>query len=106
MQLVLYSFLLNIYSVYFSYRIGSIYSQCGLTDMQESKSDLIIKFSGRLDNLLIKHRGTVILNYNGNLDLPDEPSPGDLKNQGKLGVRSSFAKQVNSSPILKKICEK
>ena len=74
--------------------------------MQESKSDLIIKFSGRLDNLLIKHRGQVILNYNGNPDLPDEPSSGYLKNQGKLGVTSSFAKAVYSIPILKEIWHK
>jgi hypothetical protein len=74
--------------------------------MTESKSDLIIKFSGRLDNLLIKHRGMVILNYNGNHDLPDEPSPGYLKNQGKMGVTSSFAKAVNSIPILKAIWHK
>jgi hypothetical protein len=74
--------------------------------MQESKSDLIIKFSGRLDNLLIKHRGMVILNYNGNPDIPDEPSSGYLKNQGKMGVTSSFAKAVNSIPILKAIWHK
>jgi hypothetical protein len=74
--------------------------------MTESKSDLIIKFSGRLDILLIKHRGMVILNYNGNPDLPDERSPGYLKNQGKLGVTSSFAKAVNSIPILKEIWHK
>jgi hypothetical protein len=74
--------------------------------MQESKSDLIIKFSGRLDNLLIKHKGMVILNYNGNSDLPDEPSSGYLKNQSKLGVTSSFAKAVNSITILKEIWHK
>ncbi len=74
--------------------------------MQESKNDLIIKFSGRLDNLLIKHKGMVILNYNGNPDLPEERSPGYLKNQGKMGVTSSFAKAVNSIPILKAIWHK
>jgi hypothetical protein len=74
--------------------------------MTESKSDLIIKFSGRIDNLLIKHRGQVILNYNGNPDLPDEPSAGYLKNQGKMGVTSSFAKAVYSIPILKDIWHK
>jgi hypothetical protein len=71
--------------------------------MREPKSDLIIKFSGRLDNLLIKHKGTIILNYNGDTDLGDEPSSGYVKNQGKLGVTSSFAKAVNSIPILKAI---
>ena len=74
--------------------------------MTELKNDLIIKFSGRLDNLLIKHKGMVILNYNGSLDVPDERSPGYLKNQGKLGVTSSFAKAVNSIPILKAIWHK
>ena len=74
--------------------------------MKESKNDLIIKFSGRLDNLLIKHRGMVILNYNGNPDIPDEPSSGYLKNQGKMGVTSTFAKAVNSIPILKEIWHK
>lgn len=74
--------------------------------MKELKNDLIIKFSGRLDNLLIKHKGMVILNYNGNNDLPDERSPGYLKNQGKMGVTSSFAKTVNSIPILKAIWHK
>ena len=48
----------------------------------------------------------VILNYNGNPELPDEPSPGYLKNQGKMGVTSSFAKAVNSIPILKAIWHK
>src|ERR1035438_606697 len=74
--------------------------------MKESKNDLIIKFSGRLDNLLIKHRGMVILNYNGNPDIPDEPSSGYLKNQSKMGVTSTFAKAVNSIPILKEIWHK
>jgi hypothetical protein len=74
--------------------------------MKESKNDLIIKFSGRLDNLFIKHKGMVILNYNGNPDIPDEPSSGYLKNQGKMGVTSSFAKTVNSIPILKAIWHK
>jgi hypothetical protein len=74
--------------------------------MTESKSDLIIKFSGRIDNLLIKHRGQVILNYSGNPDISDEPSAGYLKNQGKMGVTSSFAKAVNSIPILKAIWHK
>jgi len=106
LQLVLYSFLLNIYSFYFSSRESSIYSQCGLIDMKELKNDLIIKFSGRLDNLLIKHKGMIILNYNGNPDLPEERSPGYLKNQGKMGVTSSFAKAVNSIPILKDIWHK
>lgn len=71
--------------------------------MRESNSDLVINFRGRIDNLLIKHKGKVILNYNGEADQPDEPSPGYLKNQGKLGVTSSFAKEVNSIPILKAI---
>ena len=48
----------------------------------------------------------VILNYNGNNDLPDEPSSGYLKNQGKMGVTSTFAKAVNSIPILKVIWHK
>lgn len=74
--------------------------------MKELKNDLIIKFSGRLDNLLIKHKGMVILNYNGNNDLPDERPSGYLKNQGKMGVTSSFAKAVNSIPILKAIWHK
>jgi hypothetical protein len=74
--------------------------------MQELKNDLIIKFSGRLDNLLIKHKGMIILNYNGNPELPEERSAGYLKNQGKMGVTSSFAKAVNSIPILKAIWHK
>jgi len=74
--------------------------------MTESNSDLIIKFSGRIDNLLIKHREQVILNYKGDPDLPDERPAGYLKNQGKWGVTSSFAKAVNSIPILKAIWHK
>jgi hypothetical protein len=74
--------------------------------MRESKSDLIIKFSGRIDNLLIKHKGRVILNYNGDPDLPEERPIGYLKNQGKLGVTSSFAKAVNTIPVLKAIWHK
>ena len=74
--------------------------------MRESKGDLIISFSGRIDNLLIKHKGRVILNYKGDPDLPDERPTGYLKNQGKWGVTSSFAKAVNSIPILKAIWHK
>jgi hypothetical protein len=74
--------------------------------MKESKSDLLIKFSGRIDNLLIKHKGRVILDYKGYKDPAKEPSPGYLRNQGKLGVTSSFAKAVNSIPILKAIWHK
>ena len=48
----------------------------------------------------------VILNYNGNPDIPDELSSGYLKNQGKMGVTSTFAKAVNSIPILKAIWNK
>ncbi|MDR3665994.1 MAG: hypothetical protein P4L35_04015 [Ignavibacteriaceae bacterium] len=74
--------------------------------MAESDGDLIIKFSGRIDNLLIKHMGKVILNYKGDTDPPEERSSGYLKNQGKMGVTSSFAKAVYSIPILKAIWHK
>jgi hypothetical protein len=74
--------------------------------MRESKGDLIISFSGRIDNLLIKHKGMVILNYKGDPDQPDERPTGYLKNQGKMGVTSSFAKAVYSIPILKAIWHK
>jgi hypothetical protein len=71
--------------------------------MAESKNDIIIKFRGRLDNLLIKHGGRIILDYNGNDPLPEEQSIGFIKNQAKLGVTSSFAKAVHSIPILQLI---
>jgi hypothetical protein len=74
--------------------------------MAESNNDLIIKFSGRLDNLLIKHKGKVILNYKGSEVKRDKPAAGYLRNQGKLGVTSSFAKAVYSIPILKGIWHK
>jgi hypothetical protein len=79
------------------------YSQYKQTSMAETKNDLIIKFRGRLDNLFIQHRGKVILNYNGNEELPEDQPDGFIKNQARLGVTSSFAKAVHSIPILQEI---
>lgn len=71
--------------------------------MAKTKSDLIIKFGGRLDSLFIEHKGEVILNYHNDSTADEEHSEEYLRNQGKLGLASSFAKAVYSIPVLRQV---